>query len=134
MRAAEPAYEKSVWWRAVSGMIVVGVSQMVVSQTIDLIVIGTGAETGLVAQAVSASANRTAMLFAFISVEAVADGDFLTGAHGYAVKDVNRAHDAGIGRLDDSHATARNDLALRGRDDVDVTEARPGDRYRHEGQ
>ena len=41
LRAAEPTYEKLVWWNAVGGLLVVGVSQMVVSQTLDLLVVGT---------------------------------------------------------------------------------------------
>lgn len=72
MRVAEPAYEKSVWWRAVSGMIVVGVSQMVVSQTIDLIVIGTFLTTSESALYGAASSLTLLLNFGQMSVNFVA--------------------------------------------------------------
>ncbi|MBC7894863.1 MAG: oligosaccharide flippase family protein [Cytophagaceae bacterium] len=72
MQVAEPAYEKSAWWKAVSGMIVVGVSQMVVSQTIDLIVIGTFLSTSESALYGAASSLTLLLNFGQMSVNFVA--------------------------------------------------------------
>jgi O-antigen/teichoic acid export membrane protein len=72
MQEVEPAYEKDAWWRAVSGMIVVGVSQMVVSQTVDLIVVGTFLSTSESALYGAASSLTLLLNFGQLSVNFVA--------------------------------------------------------------
>lgn len=72
MRTAEPAYEVPAWWKAVSGMIVVGVSQMVVSQTVDLIVVGTFLSTSESALYGAASSLTLLLNFGQMSVNFVA--------------------------------------------------------------
>lgn len=50
MRQAAPAYQRRFWMSAASGLIVVGLSQLVVSQTLDVVVVGTilsSAEAGV---------------------------------------------------------------------------------------
>src|SRR5262245_6271977 len=50
----------------------------------------------------------------------------IAGFDALAVADANRAHDPGLERLDDFSAAGGNDLAWRGGDDVDFTQASPG--------
>ena len=57
----------------------------------------------------------------------------ISGCYCCAVANVNCAHDPGFERLDDLGATARNDLARRGRHHIDHAQRRPGQRRAKEG-
>src|SRR5450756_243905 len=56
----------------------------------------------------------------------------VTFAYLVAVGDMDRGYGAGLQRLDGLGAPGRHDLALRGRDDVDLAEAGPGQRHQQE--
>jgi len=74
----EPAYDRTAWWNALSGLLVVGVAQMVVSQTLDLLVIGTilsTSESGLygAASQLTLLLNFGQMSVNFVAAPMIAD-------------------------------------------------------------
>lgn len=52
----------------------------------------------------------------------------ISGLDAVAIPDIDRRHHAGLQRLDHLDAADRHDLSLRGGDDVDASEGRPGQR------
>jgi hypothetical protein len=57
----------------------------------------------------------------------------LSGGNGLAILDVDRANHSGLERLHDLGAPAGHDLSRRGRDDIDMAEAGPGERHAEHG-
>ena len=57
----------------------------------------------------------------------------LPGGDGLAVLDMDGANHSGLERLDHLGAPAGHDLSGRGRDDIDMAEARPGERHAEHG-